>query len=275
MALLNLKSLAIAVAFIGSFQTVHAAQSKWFHTDGAKLRLISLPYSGSKVMEAGLQIVLEPGWKTYWRAPGSSGIPPQLNFLGSRNVEATRLDFPAPYALDDLDGLSAGYKDEVTLPIEVTRRDSNKPASLKVNGLIGVCGEICVPVQFNLELSEEGTALSDFKIISALAKAKASLPSPSHADQSVLDITYQDAGEKKLLVKAKVPKGSQKAELFVEGPYNWYLSPAKAASIKDQIAHFVVKLPNLPKGAEPLKTSLRLSLVVDGKGTEETVTPRR
>ncbi|MCH9747383.1 MAG: hypothetical protein K0U57_05090, partial [Alphaproteobacteria bacterium] len=25
---------------------------------------------------SAVQLTLEPGWKTYWRAPGSSGIPP-------------------------------------------------------------------------------------------------------------------------------------------------------------------------------------------------------
>ena len=32
---------------------------------------------------AGVEIRLDPGWKTYWRYPGDSGVPPALDFAGS------------------------------------------------------------------------------------------------------------------------------------------------------------------------------------------------
>jgi DsbC/DsbD-like thiol-disulfide interchange protein len=32
--------------------------------------------SGDRI--AGLALALDPGWKTYWRAPGEAGIPPTL-----------------------------------------------------------------------------------------------------------------------------------------------------------------------------------------------------
>ena len=55
---------------------------------GAKLRLIAQTSFDGKSFDAGLQIELEPGWKTYWRSPGSSGLPPQFSFSGSTNVAA-------------------------------------------------------------------------------------------------------------------------------------------------------------------------------------------
>ena len=38
------------------------------------------------------------GWHTYWRYPGDSGVPPQFNFAGSRNVKHVDVLWPAPRA---------------------------------------------------------------------------------------------------------------------------------------------------------------------------------
>lgn len=32
---------------------------------------------------AALKLVLEPGWKTYWRSPGDAGVPPVFDWSGS------------------------------------------------------------------------------------------------------------------------------------------------------------------------------------------------
>ena len=35
----------------------------------------------------GVELTLAPGWKTYWRAPGDSGIPPRFDWSGSRKFD--------------------------------------------------------------------------------------------------------------------------------------------------------------------------------------------
>jgi DsbC/DsbD-like thiol-disulfide interchange protein len=35
---------------------------------------------------AALHLILAPGWKTYWRAPGDAGIPPMMDLEGSDNL---------------------------------------------------------------------------------------------------------------------------------------------------------------------------------------------
>ena len=37
--------------------------------------------SGDAQLRAGIEIKMQPGWKTYWRYPGDSGVPPQLRFF--------------------------------------------------------------------------------------------------------------------------------------------------------------------------------------------------
>jgi DsbC/DsbD-like thiol-disulfide interchange protein len=37
-----------------------------------------------EIWQAGILVELEPDWKTYWRVPGDSGIPPQFDWAGSK-----------------------------------------------------------------------------------------------------------------------------------------------------------------------------------------------
>ena len=97
---------------------------------------------------AGLRITLAPGWKTYWRAPGDAGIPPQFSFAGSGNVASASVMWPVPDVFDQNGMRSIGYHDGVVIPLNVTP-DGNGPMRLSGQINIGVCEEICVPV--NLE----------------------------------------------------------------------------------------------------------------------------
>ncbi len=95
---------------------------------------------------AGLTIKLAPGWKTYWRSPGDSGIPPRFNWSGSSNISAVQVQFPVPQIYDQHGMRSIGYKDTVTFPLLITTRDGSQPVSLQGEVSIGVCEEVCIPV---------------------------------------------------------------------------------------------------------------------------------
>ncbi|MGB3147735.1 MAG: protein-disulfide reductase DsbD domain-containing protein, partial [Paracoccaceae bacterium] len=43
-----------------------------------------------------LQLTMAPGWKTYWRAPGDAGIPPEFTWKGSDNIGAVAFHWPRP-----------------------------------------------------------------------------------------------------------------------------------------------------------------------------------
>lgn len=103
---------------------------------------------------AALHLTLATGWKTYWRHPGDSGIPPVFDWSGSENVAALGLSWPHPKVFDT-DGLrTIGYKDEVYLPIEIRARDAVRPVRVAGRAALGVCREVCLPVEvgFSVEL---------------------------------------------------------------------------------------------------------------------------
>ncbi len=99
---------------------------------------------------AGLTILLAPGWKTYWRAPGDAGIPPRFNWSGSENIHSVDVQFPVPEVMDQNGVRSIGYHDGVTFPLWIEPRDASAPIHLRGEIDLGVCEEVCVPVTLNI-----------------------------------------------------------------------------------------------------------------------------
>ena len=94
-----------------------------------------------------LHLKLAPGWKTYWRHPGDAGIPPVFDWQGSGNLAGLDLSWPHPTVFD-IDGVrTIGYKSEVWLPIALEPRDPSRPVSLKGRAALGVCREVCLPIE--------------------------------------------------------------------------------------------------------------------------------
>ena len=115
---------------------------------------------------AGLDLTLAPQWKTYWRAPGETGIPPEFDWSGSRNVASVRLHWPSPQVIL-LSGMqSIGYHDALTLPLEVTPLDPGQPVQLHLQMRLGICKDICMPAALTLTTPLGGA--SDARIAEAL-----------------------------------------------------------------------------------------------------------
>src|SRR5690242_14733534 len=110
--------------------------SAWDEGLQSAVRLIAAHASGSGktvVYRSAVEIKLNPGWKTYWRYPGDSGVPPAFDFSKSENVKAATVLFPAPSRFPDgAGGNSIGYKGSVLLPIHVVPNDPKKPAVLRL-----------------------------------------------------------------------------------------------------------------------------------------------
>ncbi|MEM1130724.1 MAG: protein-disulfide reductase DsbD domain-containing protein [Pseudomonadota bacterium] len=99
----------------------------------------------------GLELRLEPGWKTYWRAPGEAGIPPRFDWTGSDNLRDVRVHWPRPEVFDTNGMRTIGYHDEVTFPLELIPEDPAKPIKLRARADFGVCSDICIPVSMDFE----------------------------------------------------------------------------------------------------------------------------
>ena len=121
---------------------------------------ISQPYkvsllSGGMVgdlWQAGILIELEPEWKTYWRVPGDTGIPPQFDWAGSKNTNAIEVTFPVPSRFRDVSGESIGYHDQVLFPVSIKPQKADDTVQLQLNLFFAVCKEICIPAKAKADM---------------------------------------------------------------------------------------------------------------------------
>src|ERR1051325_181650 len=112
--------LAAAVIALSGASLARAQDSSpWQRDSHSALRLLGGSRSGA-VLLGGIAIQLQPGWHTYWRNPGDSGVPPRFDFSKSDNVEAVTVLWPAPHKFDDgAGGTSLGYVKQIVLPLRI------------------------------------------------------------------------------------------------------------------------------------------------------------
>src|SRR6185437_5231576 len=93
----------VAAALFMSLLSSHAMAedaSPWQEESHSAVRLLAGSRS-STVLLGGIAFRLEPGWKTYWRTPGDSGVPPRFDFSKSDNIDAVTVLWPAPSTFPD------------------------------------------------------------------------------------------------------------------------------------------------------------------------------
>ncbi|MBU2956287.1 hypothetical protein KO490_01320 [Paracoccus sp. C2R09] len=121
--------------------------------------------SGKRVL--ALELNLEPGWKTYWRSPGDSGLPPDFDWTRSENLGHVRLHWPAPTSIDSGSAREMGYRDRLVLPLTAEAIDAGDPMRIAVDIDLGLCEKICVPAHLTLDAPAPG-AEPDPVILTAL-----------------------------------------------------------------------------------------------------------
>ncbi len=253
----------VATAFPAS---ARAASSAWLETDGGRVRLVTSGRPDDQgVFKGALQIDLKPGWKTYWRDPGGSGVPPTLDVSGSPDIASAELSFPPPQRFKDEYSNWAGYKHSVALPVKFITRASSQPARIEARVFLGVCKTICIPVQGQLVV-DAGETPDDPEAATVVQAALAALPSPARPDFSASTVISEPG---KLLIEAKLPSGARQVDLFVASEHG-YMFGAPERLEKDSGALFSVPVLERPAAA-PSEGALNYTLVTDAGSVEGTL----
>ena len=212
-------ALGLAACCIASSLTVEVRAedaSPWQRDGHSAVRLLAGSRSGA-VLLGGIAFQLQPGWKTYWRTPGDSGVPPRFDFSKSDNVEAVTVLWPAPMKFDDgAGGHSLGYKKQVVLPLRIVAKNADKPVTLRADISYAVCEKLCIPVEANAELAFTSVASTED---GALFAALDTVPKPANVgDPNPLTIRdVKRDGKINVLVDVAAPD-AREVSLFVEGP---------------------------------------------------------
>src|SRR3954452_22051314 len=265
--------LGAMVGLVLAAAAVAGEASPWIQGHHSRARLVAGGADGTARL-AAIEIALDPGFKTYWRSPGESGLPPAFDWAGSENLSAAEVLWPAPHRFEDAGGVAYGYKERVLLPVRVSPNDTGKPLRLALKLDYGVCKDICIPAQALLALTlRPGEATSpSAPIAAALARAPKPQALGAPGDLSILAVEPKTVdGKPALAVAVRAPPD---ADLFVEAPERWYLAAGRLqllpASAGGADGRFVVEIFERPKDATGT-LDLRLTLAAGGRAVETSV----
>jgi suppressor for copper-sensitivity B len=218
-----------------------------------RTRLLAGGFDGTHYL-AGLQLKLDPNWKTYWRVPGAGGIPPDFQFAGENLKSAIAL-MPAPTRLDVSGDEILGYKDEVTFVFEVMPIDAAKPVKLDLNAFMGVCELVCIPVPIKGSLALSLTAAPDAE---ALTFAQQRLPE--------ILTTSRITQVKREGMELVLTLASPVQDIFIEAKSTVYVRKPNF-SADGLTARLPLSGKNLD--ADLKNASLRITMVDRGRGLEQ------
>lgn len=242
--------------------------SAWSDDLRSSVRLIAGTNKNGAALRAGVEIKLQPGWKTYWRYPGDSGIPPRFDFSGSENVATARVFYPAPSLHTDETGQTLTYEKGVIFPLRVVPREVGKPVRLRVKLEYAVCEKVCIPAEGSAELT---LGLGESSAEATLKAAEARVPSPATPAEAGVVVRRANSGPKpSVLVDVAAPAGTP-VQVFAEGPTPaWALPiPKPEEGAPPGRRHFSFELDGLPPGTDPKsRLDLRLTIVRGERAVE-------
>jgi DsbC/DsbD-like thiol-disulfide interchange protein len=262
-----------ALLTIWPLHEVRAADaSEWDGDARASMRLIAGSNAGAaETLRAGIEIRLGTGWKTYWRYPGDSGVPPTFDFSKSDNVSWVTVLWPAPHRFTDEGGSSIGYKGGVVLPLRVVPKDPTRPVTLRLKLDFAICEKLCMPAVGSSTLAlSRGPSAQD----ATLAAAEASVPKPVRLGEAgpltVRAVKREEATpHPRVMVDVEAPAGAP-LDLFVEGPTDQWALPVPEPVAGPGPRRFSFELDGLPPGVDGANARLRYTLVSGSHAIEVT-----
>lgn len=215
---------------------------------------------------AAIEISLAPGWHTYWRQPGAAGIPPQLDLTGSANLAAAAIHWPLPTVIDQNGLTSLGFLDRVVLPLELTPAGPG-PIALRARLDIGVCDDICVPVEFTFDAALTGAGTADPEIAAALARQPMTARAAGFAQATCLSRTLDDGLRLTMQIDAAAAAGTEFA-VIETGDLSIWVSTPEITQTQDT---YSLAADLVAADAQPFlldRSAMKLTLLKGGSGLE-------
>ncbi|WP_421996853.1 protein-disulfide reductase DsbD family protein [Reyranella sp.] len=208
--------LLVLLAALPAAAQSAAAQSV-VQTDNVRAELLA-DVSAVKPGEpfwVGLRQTIRPKWHTYWKNPGESGLPTDINWTLPAGAKADPIVWPAPHLFNIGGVINYGFKDEAVLLVRITPpADAAGTFKLAATANWLVCEDVCIPEEgsFALDLPVSATGAPAAPPVRAVFdKARQAVPvaSPWPARYGVTK-----SGDPTLLVEAKGLKADTIADIY-------------------------------------------------------------
>ena len=157
----------------------------------------------------GIQMDMQKNWHTYWKNPGDSGGPINVNWSHNDNISISELYWPTPSLIPYEPLMTYGYKNFVIFPFEIIN-SNNKNSFIEASIDFLICDDVCVPekafIKTNLQDIKTDSSLHDWflKVPAQTLPVKASLEkdfinirfsSPFNVTSAIFFVDNQDIVE--------------------------------------------------------------------------------
>jgi suppressor for copper-sensitivity B len=153
-----IKFLIVTLTIIFNFHA-SADTSDWKVSSAGENKVLQMRLTSStegteglKEIPISLEVITNPGWKIYWRYPGDSGLPTEINFNDSSNVKSFQIFWPAPFRFSTFGIDTFGYEGQIIFPINVIPKIVNEMVNINTQISLLACNEICIPFQEEISL---------------------------------------------------------------------------------------------------------------------------
>ncbi|MCS7090026.1 MAG: protein-disulfide reductase DsbD family protein [Verrucomicrobiota bacterium] len=131
----------------GCFLLSLSAQATLAAHTQARLVLSQTEAPPGSTVWTGIHLRMDPGWHTYWRNPGSSGLATEVQWELPEGITAGAIHWPPPekYGEDDL--TTYVYHEEVVLLVPLTLAQDIRPGRYELRARVSwlECKEVCLP----------------------------------------------------------------------------------------------------------------------------------
>ncbi len=172
-------AVVLGVSFlIGAPDRASAQRSMARHT---KLSLVAREdaVKPGLTLTVGIRLRMEPGWHTYWRNPGDSGLPTRVKWTLPTGFEAGEIRWPHPIRFSSGSLVSYGYEREVLLPVEIRTPPAIAARQVRLTARVDwlECKGVCLPGKTELSLTlPVRKAASSGRNAAAFAEARRQFP---------------------------------------------------------------------------------------------------
>jgi DsbC/DsbD-like thiol-disulfide interchange protein len=248
-----------------------AVASDWVQGLNNRARLIAGHASrdGQTALYAGVDVSMPGGWKTYWRSPGDAGgVPPDFDWKGSDNLASATVLYPAPHRIHDKAGDVVGYKNAVLFPVLLKPKDPTKPVTLHGKIEYGICKDICIPAEAELQLVVPPDIGTSEELTNSVARVPTTHVRTGLDPSLVAWHLDQSSGKPKLVLEVASAK-PKSADVFVEAPGGIYVPLPKRETDEANKAVFAVDLTDGVNIKDLTGKPLTVTMI-DAKGQSET-----
>ena len=161
-------SILLLFSFFGSAEIVD--------TGHARISLIKdhSDFVPGTSINIGLKVSMDKGWHTYWRNPGDSGGPIEIDWNLPKGFNVSDIKWPLPEKIEYPPLMTYGYEDFVIYPMVLSIPADYSDDYFEMNADILICADVCIP-----ESGKISSNLLDIESDSLIYEWLESVPSKS------------------------------------------------------------------------------------------------